>query len=218
MDHIQSYDHPFITVDGVVFRFKDERLEVLLVLRDSEPESGKWSLPGGFMDIDKRLDEALLTKVSQKTGVTGYYMEQLMTYDAPDRDPRGRILSVAYLALTHDLNAVGDWFQMDGGALRRGDESFPFSRLAFDHGNILQDAITRLLGKFWYSDLPKYLLQPEFTAREALLLYDALGGHTHNNFKRRLAAYIEETGNIRQYGRGGGRPAAMFRWVSKGEK
>lgn len=219
MSDILSYDHPYVTVDGVVLRFCSEKLlEVLLIKRDSEPEYGKWSLPGGFVDIDKRLDETLLTKVSQKTGVTGYYMEQLMTYDALDRDPRGRILSVAYLALTNDLDASGDWFQIDGEMLRRGGEEFPSRVLAFDHGKILRTAIIRLLGKFWYSDLPRYILQPEFTVRDAQLLYERLGGHAHSNFKRKLTAYIEGTGNTREYGQSGGRPAALFRWASKGEK
>lgn len=187
-------------------------------MRDAEPEAGKWSLPGGFMDIDKRLDETILEKVAQKTGVSGFYMEQLMTYDALDRDPRGRILSVSYLALTNELGASGDWFQVDGDVLRRGHEDFPFASLAFDHRKILQDAITRLLGKFWYTDLPRFLLQPEFTVRDVQSLYGALGGLTHNNFKRKLSAYTEATGNFRDYGQEGGRPATLFRWVSKGEK
>ena len=215
---IRNYEHPFVAFDGVVLRCQKEHLEVLLVQRTEPPEAGKWSLPGGFMDIDRRLDETLLSKVSEKTGVTGYYMEQLKTYDAIDRDSRGRILSVAYLALTNDIHGCGDWFQMNGNKLSYGETALDRADLAFDHGDILRDAVERLAGKLWYSELARHLLPEEFTIREAWALFDAIEqkGHSITNFKRDIKNRIIETGNVRVYAEGRGRPAALYRWKEGG--
>ena len=110
---IEEYAHPYVTVDAIVFRFYNEKLQVLLTKRadDCDIERGKWSLPGGFCSIDMRLDTTLEKKLVEKTGIStltsGFYYEQLKTYDGIDRDLRGRIISVAYLCLTNDYKDTG---------------------------------------------------------------------------------------------------------------
>jgi len=200
---LSDYQHPYVTVDGVVLRFQNARLEVLLVTRDD----GKIALPGGFLDIDKTLDEALEQKVFQKTGIKGFYMEQLKTYDALDRDPRGRILSVAYLAFlnkqTDDSELPDDvrWCPIIGNGSAW--------ELAFDHEQILADGLQRLKNKFFYSDLPGYLLQAEFTALEGKELWGCLSGHSTFNVHRFFNPRTIETGKTAETK---GRPAALLRW------
>lgn len=210
-DSIHSYMHPYVAVDGAVLRYHNGA-EVLLTKRQSAPQKGAWSLPGGFLDIDKRIDHTLLEKVEKKTGVSGYYMEQLKTYDTLDRDSRGRILSVAYLALIHNNTAAGNWFRIDGETLIGKEETIRFDDLAFDHGVILRDALDRLSNKLWYSDLPRYLLPEQFTVREAQQMFEEFGQQKRTSFRRYLGARVVETGDIRTYGAEGGRPAALLRW------
>lgn len=216
MGEIEKYEHPYVTVDGVVLRFFDRQLEVLLIQREKPPEQGKWGLPGGFVDVDKLLDKSLQLKVSGKTAVSGFYMEQLKTYDALDRDPRGRVLSVAYLALTNRQVAAGEWFALKKRSLVRGETKLSYRDLAFDHGQIIQDALERLAGKLWYSDLPKYLLPDEFTISDASRLCELLEGRETTMLLRKLGDRVTKTGAVRPANKEtGGRPAALFRWVKR---
>lgn len=208
---IQNYEHPYLTVDGVVLCYRNG-IEVLLVRRSEQPEQGKWSLPGGFMNIDQCLDQTLERKVAEKTGVSGFYREQLKTYDALDRDPRGRILSVAYLALIRGEEVPGAWFHMNGNTLEKDTVKICVSDLAFDHGQILLDALDRMKNKLWYSDLVKYLLPEQFTIREAKTLFSLLGGRPTSMFRRDLGARVIEMEAAYATRQGRGRPAALFRW------
>ena len=221
---IEGYAHPYVTVDAIVFRFFNEKLQILLTKRvdDCDIECGKWSLPGGFCSIDMRLDDTLEKKLVEKTGIStltsGFYFEQLKTYDGIDRDSRGRIISVAYLCLTNDYKD-GCWFDVSrkNDVLQSGELTLSFDELAFDHGNMIRDALIRLAGKIWYTDIIKHLLPLAFTLRESQILCEAIEGFKTNNIGRKFGKKIETTGHYINYGTEGGRPAEQFRWTEKGE-
>jgi len=142
VSYTYEYPRPAVTVDCVVFARTDDGLQVLLIERDGEPYAGRWALPGGFVEMDEDLETAARRELHEETGVVVDSLEQLHTFGAVDRDPRGRVISVAYYGLTtqdrHTPRAASDarrvgWFAVDK----------PPS-LAFDHGAALRMAIARL--------------------------------------------------------------------------
>ncbi len=209
MNDLSRYRHPYLSVDGVIFRYGEKRLEVLLTRR--EDELGDCSLPGGIVPVDRLAGEVLVEKVRQKTGVSGFYCEQLMLYDAIHRDPRGRIVSMAYLGLTNDPGLGGDWFAVDWQReiLQRGEEQLEYSRLAFDHAQILRDARERLSGKLWWTDLMRYLLPDPFTIQEVENLVLLITGEPSANTRRRLGERLRECGKLS----GSRRPALLYHWA-----
>lgn len=200
-----------LAADAVVFTLVDERLHVLLYRRGEEPQRGVWSLPGGFVDIrEETSEQTARRKLHEKTGVTRAYLEQLRTYDAVDRDSRGRIPSVAYLAL------------VDPSSLPEGDDAawWPVDdlpQLIFDHAQMISDGLQRLRGKLWWSNIAMGLLPERFTIREAQLVYQALSGREFNraNFERKFRGLglIQPTDERRTEGRG--RPAKLYEYVSR---
>ena len=156
-----EYPRPALTVDAVVFGLDDEDLKVLLIRRDLEPFQGKWALPGGFVRVEESLEEAVRRELQEETGITQVFLEQLYTFGAVGRDPRERVVTVAYYALVklsdHSIKAATDardaaWFAV---AEARG--------LAFDHDRILAAALERLKGKVRYQPIGFELLPPQFT-------------------------------------------------------
>ena len=142
MPYTYDYPRPALTVDCVVFGLDEsQQLKVLLIQRSNEPFAGYWALPGGFVDMDEGLETAALRELEEETGVRDLFIEQLYTFGAPGRDPRGRVVSVAYYALVnlseHPVQAASDaraakWFVL--GQL---------PKLAFDHQDILRAAQKR---------------------------------------------------------------------------
>jgi 8-oxo-dGTP diphosphatase len=166
------YARPALTVDCVVFGLDEDDLKVLLIQRDLEPFRGRWALPGGFVRVDETLEEAARRELVEETGVSKVYLEQLYTFGALDRDPRERIVSVAYYALVnlegHRLAASTDareaaWF---------GVNDLP--SLAFDHEAIVQRALERLRGKVRYQPIGFELLPPKFTLTMLQRLYEKI--------------------------------------------
>ncbi|HEY5669390.1 MAG TPA: NUDIX hydrolase, partial [Anaerolineales bacterium] len=96
---IDEYPRPSLTVDIVIFTLRENRLQVLLIRRANQPFAGYWALPGGFVQVDESLEDAAARELSEETGIEQAYLEQLYTYGDPERDPRGRVVSVAYFAL-----------------------------------------------------------------------------------------------------------------------
>jgi 8-oxo-dGTP diphosphatase len=187
------------------------RLHVLLVQRGEDPFAGTWVLPGGFMSPSERPEETAQRKLTEKTGVGAVYLEQLETYGDPERDPRGWIPTVAYLALID-------------AAVLRADESTArwepvdaLPPLGFDHARIVVDAVERLRGKLWWSNVSVGLLPERFTMPQARRVFEAISGVTYepSNFRREL----EQSGLVRATGtvaKGGpGRPAAMYEFVER---
>src|SRR5262245_1329467 len=197
-----SYSHPrpALTVDCVVFGFDEEDLKVLLIERDLEPFAGKWALPGGFVHIDETLEEAARRELAEETGVDKVYLEQLYTFGALERDPRERVVSVAYYALVklsdHRIQAATDarsaaWFAVSDTP-----------SLAFDHDRILQAALERLKGKVRYQPIGFELLPPKFTLSQLQHLYQAVleTPLDKRNFRKKILGMgvLEELDEIQQ--------------------
>ena len=172
------YPHPAVTTDCVIFGFSGERLQVLLVERGIEPYKGRWAFPGGFLKMDEAAEEGALRELKEETGLENAYIQQLHTFSDPNRDPRERVITIAYYALvrTQDVKGGDDaasarWFPLD--------EVPP---LAFDHDCILRMATQRLREQIHFQPIGFELLPEKFTIKELQSLYEVILGI---NFDRR---------------------------------
>jgi 8-oxo-dGTP diphosphatase len=201
-----------VSVDVVIFSLREGDLKVLLIRRAAPPFKGKWAIPGGFVRANESLEEAALRELEEETGVRNVYLEQLYTFGAPKRDPRGRIITVAYFALVAD--------DVSPHAGREASETqwhsmYDLPELAFDHADILKYALQRLRYKLEYTALGFELLPNEFTLTELQSAYETVLGEKldKRNFRRRIleAEVLSETPRYRE-GDGQGRPAKLFRY------
>jgi 8-oxo-dGTP diphosphatase len=189
-DVAYRYDHPrpALTVDCVVFGYDGGGLKVLLIQRELEPHAHAWALPGGFVRIDEGLEDAARRELEEETGITRVYLEQLYTFGEVDRDPRGRVVTVAYFALAklsdHTIRAAGDaenvaWFEVRDPP-----------PLAFDHARILAVAVERLRGKVRYAPVGFELLPPKFSLSQLQHLYEVVLERRldKRNFRKKILA------------------------------
>lgn len=197
-------------MDCVVFGFDEGELKVLLIQRALDPFKGKWALPGGFVRVEETLDDAARRELEEEAGLKNVFLEQLYTFGAVNRDPRERVVSVAYYALVklaaHDTKAATD---------AADAQWFPISKvpkLAFDHGDILAIALERLKGKVRYQPIGFELLPPKFTLSQLQHLYEAvLGGELDKrNFRKKVLGFgilipLKETQMMGRH-----RPAQLF--------
>lgn len=187
MVYTYEYPRPALTVDCVVFGLQqDAALKVLLIRRKLAPYKGTWSLPGGFVQIAESVDAAAARELKEETGVDNAYLEQLYTFGQPDRDPRERVVSVAYYALVnlqaHPLQAATDasdarWFELSA-----------LPRMGFDHDRILGCAIARLRTKIHYEPIGFELLPKMFTLSQLQQLYEQILERDldKRNFRKKL--------------------------------
>ena len=200
MKYTYEYPRPALTVDCVVFGFDEGDLKVLLIRRDLDPYRGKWALPGGFVRIDETLDEAARRELQEETGIDRLYLEQLYSFGDLRRDPRERVVSIAYYALVklddHRIRAATDaaeaaWF---------GVSDLP--TLAFDHRNIVDTALARLKGKVRYQPIGFELLPAKFALSELQHLYEAIleTPLDKRNFRKKILGteLLRETDEIQQ--------------------
>lgn len=211
-------DYPIInvTVDVVVLIIEEGELRALMVRRGGPPYQGRWALPGGFVEVDEDLETAARRELVEETGVSAdeVRIEQLATYGAPKRDPRGRTLSVAWLAIlpaSSDPQAGSD---ASHAAWKPVDTLLGRTRLAFDHKRILSDAVERTRAKLEYTNLATAFLGEEFTIAQLRQVYEVIWGHPLDagNFHRKVTrteGFVEPTGRRQNVGRG--RPAELFR-------
>lgn len=181
-----EYERPAVTVDCVVFALDRDDLKVMLIQRDLPPFAGKWALPGGFVHMDESLEQAAMRELREETGIESVYLEQLYTFGDVRRDPRGRVITVAYYALVnleeHRVRALTDarsaaWFSIDDVPV-----------LAFDHRKILNYAIQRLQGKVRYEPIGFELLPQKFTLSQIQRLYELILGQAldKRNFRKKI--------------------------------
>lgn len=209
-----------VTVDIVVLTIRSGRLCVLLVERGAEPFAGAWALPGGFVRDDEDLEAAAARELMEETGIPTFsgHLEQLRTYGAPGRDPRQRVVSVAYVGFVPDLPtpeagsdaAAARWWAIED--LADPDDG---PSLAFDHEQILADAVERARAKLEYTPLAASFTEEPFTLTELRRVYEAVWGvpiHV-GNFRRKVLStpgFVEPIGEKARQA-DGGRPAELYR-------
>jgi 8-oxo-dGTP diphosphatase len=205
---------PFgVAVDLVVLTVIDGAIGALLIERGEEPFAGELALPGGFVHIDEGLGEAAARELAEETGVRVAHLEQLATYGDPDRDPRMRVVSVAYLAMMPEPPSPMAGTDAAAAAWRPVRD-LSAAQLAFDHHKILEDGIERARGKLEYTTLAIAFCPPEFTIAELREVYEAIWGEPLDprNFSRKVLSsdgFVVATQATTT--RGGGRPARLYR-------
>jgi 8-oxo-dGTP diphosphatase len=202
-----------VTVDIVIFTLREGSLQVLLVKRGVPPFEGQYAIPGGFIRGDESLEEAALRELYEETGVRNVFLEQLYTFGDPKRDPRGRVITVAYYALI-----ASDKLSLVAGADAAEAQWFPASSvppLAFDHKSILNYALERLRNKLEYTTVGFQLLPEKFTLGELQAVYEAILGRPldKRNFRRKLAL-LGILKPLREWQRTGRKPARLFRFAA----
>jgi 8-oxo-dGTP diphosphatase len=207
----KQYHYPAVTVDVVIFTLSEGALNLLLVERKHAPFQGCWAIPGGFVDEHEPLDAAARRELEEETGVRDLYLEQLYTFGDPARDPRGRVISVAYIALIR-----AEYQRLVASTDAASVRWFPVSdlpELAFDHDRIVRYALDRLRSKLEYTTLAFQLLPELFTLPELKHTYEQILSEPldRGNFYRKIkaAGLLEETADFRE---GKGRPARLYRF------
>lgn len=219
-----AFDRPSVTVDVVLLTALHGELHALLVRRDEHPFKGAWSLPGGFIRMSEALDDAAARVLHDKARLEGVYAEQLYTFGTPNRDPRTRVLSVAYVALVNAArlqHVQSDAVRLAGLRVEwEGEVGGPaFATwngavlpLAFDHADILGLAVKRLRGKLGYAPVGFELLPTRFTLRDLQTVHETILGRKLNkdSFRRRMLAsgQLEAVGEREEDK--GHRPAALY--------
>ncbi|SEG52394.1 8-oxo-dGTP diphosphatase [Thermomonospora echinospora] len=213
----RAREQVLVTVDLVIFTVREDRLQVLLIERGQPPFEGRLALPGGYIRVGERLDAAALRELQEETGVDGsqLHLEQLRTYGDPERDPRGRVITVAYLALTPDMPVAragtdarsADWRPVDQVLQEEAG-------LAFDHDVILREALERARSQLEYTTVASAFCIEPFTIADLRCVYEVVWGFKldPSNFRRKVTrtdGFVEPTGEHRVQELG--RPAALYR-------
>jgi len=213
---IKTFKHAVIAVDTVIFTIKDDKLQVLLIKMKKEgPYIGSWAMPGGLVLPKESIDDAAERHLKDKTGLKDVYLEQLYTFGDVDRDPFGRVVSVAYVALTSisGLNlktteryADVSWFSVN-----------KLPQLAYDHKEIIKYAVNRLCAKLEYTNVVYSLLPVEFTLSELQKTYEIILDKEldKRNFRKKiLSLYLVEKIGKKTIG-GAHRPADLYRFKKR---
>lgn len=165
-----KYPHPAVTTDCVIFGFDGAKLQVLLIERGLDPFKGRWALPGGFLRMEESAEQGARRELEEETGLKDVYVEQFHTFSDPNRDPRERVLTIAYYALVRlqevrggDDATAARWFSLDD-----------VPQLAFDHDRILRQATIRMRERIHFEPIGFELLPAKFTLRELQNLYEAI--------------------------------------------
>lgn len=204
-----------LSVDAVVFGYEAGTISILLIKRKYEPFKGKWAIPGGFVLNNESLEEAVQRELKEETGIHINYLEQLYTFGNPERDPRNRVVSVAYFGLikpsTFKIVADTDaeevqWFKITD-----------LPSLSFDHADILKLAISRLQGKITYEPIGFELLDEKFPFSDLEKLYSTLLRRPvdRRNFRKKILSLNILDELDEKFSRGSGRPANLFKFNSK---
>lgn len=211
-----AFERPSVTVDVVAFTARERKLHVLLIKRGVWPFEGHWALPGGFVQMSEGLDAAAHRELTEETGVAGAeFLEQLYTFGNVNRDPRTRVISVAYYALLPEPSispragtdaAEAQWWPADA-----------LPPLAFDHAEIVKTALGRLRAKLGYTSVAYALLAPEFTLTELQTVYEIILGREldKRNFRKKMLSTELLEGLEKQRRGGAHRPAQLFSFTKR---
>ena len=199
-----------VAVDAVVFGYEKDRLSILLIKRGIEPFKNTWALPGGLVLDDESLEDAVLRELHEETSVEINYLEQLYTYGTPKRDPRNRVVSIAYVGLVSPSQ-----FKLEANTDAHEAEWFDVKKLpelAFDHQAILDKGIERVRTKIKYQPIGFELLETYFPFSDLEHLYQTILDKKidRRNFRKKILSFgiLKETNKIHQ--EGSGRPAKLF--------
>lgn len=194
MSYTYKYPHPAVTTDCVILTFHEDRLKILLIRRGIEPFKGHWALPGGFLKMDESAEECARRELREETGVTGSRIKQFHTFSAPGRDPRERVITIAFYALTKWQKATGaddaefaDWIDV---------KALP--PLAFDHEEIIRRAMEAIRRDIFFEPVGFDLLNETFSMPELQKVYEAILGREFDrrNFAKKMKHLdiLEEVG------------------------
>lgn len=183
-NYCYKYPHPAVTTDCVIFGFDGCSLNILLIRRGIEPFKDHWAFPGGFLNIGESAEDGALRELREETGVSDAYIEQFHTYSDPKRDPRERVITIAFIALIRIQNVSGG----DDAAEARWFPVDKVPQLAFDHDLILRDALNRLRERIHFRPIGHDLLPEKFTLRQLQSLYEAILGISFDrrNFAKKM--------------------------------
>ena len=210
MSKLTDYPRPSVTVDLIILTIAENDLQVLLIRRKQAPFAGRWALPGGFVEMNESLEDAAARELKEEVGVERVYLEQLYTFGEPKRDPRGRVISVAYFAL---IDAEGQRIVAASDAADAAWHSvFQPPRLAFDHRKVLDYAVSRLRNKLEWTTVGYELLPKRFTLSELQRVYEIILQRPidKRNFRKKVLAQ----GQLRELDEtradGAHRPAKLY--------
>lgn len=207
--------HIKTATDAAIFTVRDGKLNVLLIKMKKRPYTGKWALPGGLIGDKETTLEAARRILLEETGVTDVYLEQLMTFDDPKRDPFGRVISVAWFALVPDsglaLHTSEKYSDVEWRPVKRAKD------LAYDHDHVLKVATERLWAKMGYTNITWSLLPKEFTLTELQTVYESILSRKldKRNFRKKILAseLLLPTGKTQR--QQAYRPAALYRFKTR---
>ena len=203
-----------VAVDAVVFSCQENAVNVLLIRRKKEPFSGKCALPGGFVEENETAEDAVLRELQEETGVKNIFLKQLKAYTNPKRDPRGRVISIAYVALIsadQDLIAASDALSAEWISIAH------LPMLAFDHKSILADALTNLRMEIQTTNIASQILPKKFTLSELQRLYEIVLGKEMDkrNFRKKIYQLhiLKECAETKM--EGAHRPAQLYQFTAR---
>lgn len=215
MSFLQQRTVYALSVDCVIFGYKDEVLHVALIERKKQPFKGDWALPGGFVEGDETVEQAALRELQEETGIHDIYLEQFHVFSKPDRDPRGRVITVAFFALINsehtDLSATED------AAQAQWYPAYDIPQLAFDHEIIYEKAVDALRIAATIKPIVFELLPKNFTLTQLQRLHEQIFGEEldKRNFRKKIEklTYIQETKQTTQGNKH--RPAKLYQFNKK---
>lgn len=210
-----EYEHPSVTVDVLIFTIQDNDLKIILIKRGIEPFKEMWAIPGGFVNINESLEDAAVRELVQETGVKDVYLEQLYTFGDPKRDPRTRVITVAYFAFISSTNVElspstdakqAKWFSV---------KIMP--ELAFDHKKIIEYALERVRNKIEYSNIVYGLLSKQFCLSDLQKVYEIILDKKldKRNFRKKILTLglLKSTG--KKETEGAHRPAELYEFKKR---
>ncbi len=215
MDDINMYPHPFVTVDVLIFTIDDKQLKLVLVKRNLDPFKDQWAIPGGFVRESESVEDAAKRELFEETNISDVFLEQLYTFGNLKRDPRGRVISIAYYALLPapkmKLSAGTDASQASLFDVK------DLPPLAFDHQVIVDYALDRLKAKIGYSSIAVNLLPDQFRLTQLQEIYETILGEPQDkrNFRKKMLSLglLEKIEGKLAYG--SHRPASLYRFKDK---